>query len=170
MGERLGRRGDPAVGSHVHRCKQSQRHRGKRSHLCQNLGGQSTEYEHLQFGEYLTNRVGRFRRRLFPTFNLLPLFGFTSPCIFGLQRWLDRTGDIQTIAILACYFPLSRMSTSEQGVLRRWIEAYRTLLDSWSMWGARVDFDVRRMELGKALGETRVTEEDLGTSKGICPV
>ena len=44
------------------------------------------------------------------------------------------------------------------------------MLDSWRMWGARVDFDVRRMELGKAFGEDRVMEEDLGTSKGICPV
>ena len=44
------------------------------------------------------------------------------------------------------------------------------MLDSWGMWSERIDFDTRRMEIGKTLGEERVNEEDRGTSKGICPV
>ena len=44
------------------------------------------------------------------------------------------------------------------------------MLDCWGLWAERVDFDLRRAEIGRALGEQRVVEENLGADMGICPV
>jgi hypothetical protein len=84
-----------------------------------------------------------------------------------MQRWLERTGDVQTIALLAAYFPLTRLSGHERDTVKRWTESYRDLLDGWGMWGERVEFDTGRMEVGRSLGERR---EEETVSKGSCPV
>ncbi|ORX34788.1 hypothetical protein BD324DRAFT_593880 [Kockovaella imperatae] len=124
-----------------------------------------------ELGDFLSNRYSRFSRSTLPNLsNFLALLGFTSPSIQGFQRYLERTGDLQTVALLSVFFPQSRLSQREQETIRHWTEAYRSLLDSWGMWGERIDLDTRRMEIGKMLGEDRVAEEDLGSGKGICPV
>ncbi|WOO76939.1 SEH-associated protein 4 [Vanrija pseudolonga] len=82
----------------------------------------------------------------------LALTGFTPAGLDLLQAFVDRTGDVQTAALLSAFFPRSRLSTSQIAMLERWQEAYRDLLDSWMAWVPRCNFDVgviaRRREIG----------------------
>lgn len=45
-------------------------------------------------------------------------------------------------------------------MVNRWREGYREMLDSWGMWGERVEFDVGWLEIGRGLGEERAELED----------
>ncbi|GLB45034.1 putative WD40 repeats [Lyophyllum shimeji] len=74
-----------------------------------------------------------------------------------LQGYVDRTGDIQSAAILGSYVcpprnvtNLRRISGSERRV-ERWVEGYRDLLDGFKMFHHRVGFDIERGQV--ALGE-----------------
>lgn len=67
--------------------------------------------------------------------------GLTKPGLDILQSYVDRTGDVQTAAILASYvcpwkFPDDRAE--------RWIESYRDLLDGFKLHHHRVAFDIDR--------------------------
>ena len=59
-------------------------------------------------------------------------------------------------------------------MVRRWTESYRDLLDSWGMWGERVEFDIGRMDLGRNFGEERIADAvdgEAGTmGSGLCPM
>mmetsp|Transcript_6135 Transcript_6135/g.9369 ORF Transcript_6135/g.9369 Transcript_6135/m.9369 type:complete len:323 (-) Transcript_6135:346-1314(-) len=75
-------------------------------------------------------------------------------------KMIDRTSDIQTVALLACYASASASSnnssrnTSKEGssplsVFNLWVNLYRGLLDSWRMWMKRAKLDVSRALLKK---------------------
>lgn len=87
-----------------------------------------------------------------------------------MQRWLERTGDVQTVALLSAYFPQSRLTYRECQMVKKWVEGYRDLLDGWGMWGERVEFDVGRMEIGRGLGEDRRSDDDGTGGVGTCPL
>ena len=118
---------------------------------------------------FLKNRLSRFMRNPSPSLTALAHTGFTSPAIAIVQRWLERTGDIQTVALLSSHFPANRLSPNEKEAVKRWNQSYRDLLDGWGMWGERVEYDIGRMEVGRGLGEKRGTEEE-DAGRGTCPV
>ncbi|GMK59926.1 hypothetical protein CspeluHIS016_0901430 [Cutaneotrichosporon spelunceum] len=104
--------------------------------------------------QFLRNRLRRCT-----TLGSLPglvLTGFTSACVALLQRFVDRTGDVQTAAILAAFFPRGQLSKGEVLALERWQDAYRNYLDSWLSWTKRCAFDVA------AIDERRRLHDDVG--------
>lgn len=122
-----------------------------------------------EFTSFLKNRLSRFKRNPSPSLASLAITGFSTSAIGIMQRWLERTGDVQTIALLSAYFPISRLTHGERESVKRWTESYRDLLDGWGMWGERVEFDTGRMEVGRGLGENRIADEE-ETGRGSCPV
>ena len=108
-----------------------------------------------QFSVFLKERSERFLGNPSPSLHGLALTGLTASGLKLIQRWLERTGDIQTAALLSTFFPATRLSSSERSMLKRWREGYRDLLDRWGMWEERVKYDVVWLEMGRALGEQR---------------
>ena len=104
---------------------------------------------------FVIDRQNQFLHDTSPSLHGLVMSGLTPPGLHLIQCWLDRTGDIQTAALLSSYFPLSRLAAAERVIVARWQEGYRDLLDSWGMWAERVAFDKRRLELS---GESEVEE------------
>ncbi|CAG7836336.1 unnamed protein product [Allacma fusca] len=68
------------------------------------------------------------------------LTGMTPQAIPLLQRYLDITGDVQTVSLLAIRTMAADIPSSPQ--LQFWIERYRELLDSWKLWEQRAEFDI----------------------------
>jgi hypothetical protein len=71
----------------------------------------------------------------------LPLTGLakSNDCLDLLQRYLDRTHDFQTVAVISTLIygrPDSRM--------KRWNSEYRKVLNHWRMFMERVDYDMAR--------------------------
>ncbi|TFK74207.1 hypothetical protein BDN72DRAFT_813031 [Pluteus cervinus] len=67
--------------------------------------------------------------------------GLTKSGVDILQSYIDRTGDIQTGAILGSYVcPVKFLD----GRVERWLEAYRDLLDGFKLHHHRVGFDIER--------------------------
>ncbi|XP_075539014.1 GATOR complex protein mio isoform X8 [Dermacentor variabilis] len=56
-----------------------------------------------------------------------------------LQRYLDRTGDVQTASVAALQSYPSPLSSSPRAQL--WVDHYRHLLDQWQLWYQRCQFD-----------------------------
>ncbi|XP_070388713.1 GATOR2 complex protein MIOS isoform X1 [Dermacentor albipictus] len=56
-----------------------------------------------------------------------------------LQRYLDRTGDVQTVSVAALQSYPSPLSSSPRAQL--WVDHYRHLLDQWQLWYQRCQFD-----------------------------
>ncbi|XP_077513332.1 GATOR complex protein mio isoform X1 [Amblyomma americanum] len=56
-----------------------------------------------------------------------------------LQRYLDRTGDVQTVSVAALQSHPSPLSSSPRAQL--WVDHYRQLLDQWQLWYQRCQFD-----------------------------
>nr|XP_022917672.1 GATOR complex protein MIOS-A isoform X1 [Onthophagus taurus] len=69
----------------------------------------------------------------------LLLTGNTFEGIKILQKYLDRTSDIQTTALISV-----RAFNSEtlQELGKDWVNSYRSLLDSWQYWHERANFDI----------------------------
>ena len=67
------------------------------------------------------------------------------------QTYLDRTTDIQTVALLSAH-----RLTGEKGP--EWIEVYRDFLNSRRMWRERSKFDVERGRMARLLGENSTGE------------
>nr|XP_018266712.1 uncharacterized protein I303_00687 [Kwoniella dejecticola CBS 10117]OBR88870.1 hypothetical protein I303_00687 [Kwoniella dejecticola CBS 10117] len=115
-----------------------------------------------EFSAFLKGRLGRLTRS--NSLHLLGLTGLSAPAISLLSRYLARTGDIQTVSIISCLFPLGKLNKNEIGVINRWKETYRDMLDSWGMWGERCEFDIRSGELARSLnlntGSTSNLESD----------
>ncbi|KAF0742130.1 hypothetical protein Ae201684P_008626 [Aphanomyces euteiches] len=59
-----------------------------------------------------------------------------------LQEYLDRTGDIQTVALL-----VARVTSDESSIFSTWIAMYRDLLNQWQLFHQRALFDVGRAQL-----------------------
>ncbi|KAJ7087262.1 hypothetical protein B0H15DRAFT_843273 [Mycena belliarum] len=67
--------------------------------------------------------------------------GLTKRGMDILQSHVDRTGDVQTAAILASYAcPLKFADVRAE----RWVEVYRDLLDGFKLYHHRVRFDIER--------------------------
>ncbi|KAJ9588221.1 hypothetical protein L9F63_018385 [Diploptera punctata] len=57
-----------------------------------------------------------------------------------LQRYLDVTGDVQSVSLLAVRaFPPDLLQETS---VQEWITSYRTLLDAWHLWNQRAHFDI----------------------------
>ncbi|KAG9038629.1 hypothetical protein FRB95_000218 [Tulasnella sp. JGI-2019a] len=67
--------------------------------------------------------------------------GLTPSGIDLLQSYVDRTADVQTAAVMASYVSPGRFKDAR---VERWVEAYRDLLDSWSAFHFRCQFDIER--------------------------
>ena len=70
--------------------------------------------------------------------------GLTPPGMDILQSYVDRTGDIQTAAILSSYVTPTKFCDLRA---ERWLEAYRDLLDGYKLFHHRVAFDIDRGQI-----------------------
>ncbi|KAK3770064.1 hypothetical protein RRG08_043220 [Elysia crispata] len=70
------------------------------------------------------------------------LTGMSEKGIDLLENYMDRTSDVQTVAI-ATVFSMSNIVMKDTRVLN-WIEGYRDILDSWRLWHQRAQFDIVR--------------------------
>lgn len=77
------------------------------------------------------------------------LTGMTSQSIPLLQRYLNLTADIQSVAMLAIRTMAADITSSS--TLKLWIERYRDLLDSWKLWDERAEFDILKNRNNSAL-------------------
>jgi len=59
-----------------------------------------------------------------------------------LQNYLNRTGDIQTVACLMAQVSKRKINHPQ---LDHWIYLYRNLLNQWQMWFERAKFDIDRV-------------------------
>lgn len=62
-----------------------------------------------------------------------------------LQKYLDGTGDIQTLALLAARLPAAQMTRTQP--MDKWIQIYKDLLNRWQLFHERARFDVGRAQL-----------------------
>lgn len=82
----------------------------------------------------------------------LLLTGLTAMGLDVLQAYMDRTGDIQTVALIVARMPLTKQSLTSYlppasiAMASSWLDIYRELLDSWQAWEKRAILDVKRME------------------------
>lgn len=90
------------------------------------------------------------------------LLGLTTDGIQLVQRYLDRTGDIQTAAIIGALIP------AKIGNLSRWIETYRDLLDGWKCFKARVRYDMMRGSIARYYGENISTPKQVVLRCNYC--
>lgn len=68
------------------------------------------------------------------------LTGASYDSIALLQRFLDKSGDIQSVSFIAARaFPGTLL---KEDVVQEWIANYRNLLDSWKLWTQRAHFDI----------------------------
>ncbi|KAJ8731079.1 hypothetical protein PYW07_004243 [Mythimna separata] len=67
------------------------------------------------------------------------LTGASTEGIALLQRWVEHTGDVQSVALLAarCFTP----DLLREPRTTNWLDSYRTILDSWQLWWARCALD-----------------------------
>ncbi|RUS87799.1 hypothetical protein EGW08_004464 [Elysia chlorotica] len=70
------------------------------------------------------------------------LTGMSEKGIDLLENYMDRSCDVQTVAI-ATVFSMSNIVMKDTRVLE-WIEGYRDLLDRWRLWHQRAQFDIVR--------------------------
>jgi hypothetical protein len=72
-----------------------------------------------------------------------------------LQSYVDRTGDVQSAAVLGSYVcppgKVGILGAWGSGRVGRWVESYRDLLDGFQMFHCRVGFDIERGQV--VLGE-----------------
>ncbi|KAK9501891.1 hypothetical protein O3M35_012529 [Rhynocoris fuscipes] len=68
------------------------------------------------------------------------LTGMSTQTIPLLQHYLDNTGDVQSVSVLAMrgFSP----SLLDHDRTQYWINCYRDLLDIWRMWSQRSQFDI----------------------------
>lgn len=73
--------------------------------------------------------------------------GLTPSGLTILRAWLDRTGDVQSAALVASHVVPARV---RDAAVDRWVDAYRALLDQWQLFHERCQFDISRGELLQA--------------------
>jgi WD40 repeat protein len=78
------------------------------------------------------------------------LTGITMNGIKLLQSFVDRNNDIQSACLIAT-FASPKYFFDER--VENWVENYRSLLNSWSLFSARAKFDIARTRLSKKLNE-----------------
>ena len=72
--------------------------------------------------------------------NGLLLTGATNDGISLLQSHLDRTEDVQTVALIAARFLTSELLANYR--VQYWIATYRDMLDVWGLWEQRSQLDI----------------------------
>lgn len=76
-----------------------------------------------------------------------------------LQSYVDRTGDVQSAAVLGSYVcppgKVGRLGVWGSSRVGRWVESYRDLLDGFKMFHCRVGFDIER---GQVVGAPDVED------------
>ncbi|KAF7980728.1 hypothetical protein HWV62_36737 [Athelia sp. TMB] len=70
--------------------------------------------------------------------------GLTPAGMDILQSYVDRTGDLQTAAILSAYVSPAKFADSR---VTRWLDSYRDLLDGFKLFHHRVSFDIERGQI-----------------------
>ncbi|GAA5990362.1 hypothetical protein JCM10908_007333 [Rhodotorula pacifica] len=92
------------------------------------------------------------------------LFGLRNDGLNLLSSYVDRTADVQTVA-LACSFTSPGMIRADMRVTR-WVETYRAQLDRLQLYSARATFDSARgrraratLEQARAAGRTAEANE-----------
>lgn len=74
----------------------------------------------------------------------LVLTGMAPQTVKLFQTYADRSGDVQTVALLACYgFPQYFTDT----IVDQWLTEYRLLLNAWQYYPQRAKLDIRRNKL-----------------------
>lgn len=68
-----------------------------------------------------------------------------------VQAYVDRTGDVQTAAILGSYVCPARFRDPR---VELWVESYRDLLDRWKLFHFRCQFDIERGQMLQHLVRT----------------
>ncbi|WRT63824.1 uncharacterized protein IL334_000749 [Kwoniella shivajii] len=121
-----------------------------------------------EFSTFLRGRLSRLTRS--SSLHLLGLTGLSGPGLSLLSRYLARTGDIQTVAILSALFPSHKLNKSEKHTIERWREGYRDMLDSWGMWGERCELDIRWGDLQRSLSREEGGKGLIGSVGERCPV
>lgn len=81
----------------------------------------------------------------------LVLTGLTPRGIDLLQSYVDRTSDVQTAALMA-QFAVPRYFHDAR--VDHWVDCYRNLLNSWSLFKTRARLDVARTKLAKTFQGT----------------
>lgn len=74
----------------------------------------------------------------------LVLTGMTTRTVGLFQAYVDRTHDVQTVALLACYGHPRYLA---DGLAAQWIAEYRLLLDAWQYYTQRARLDIARTRL-----------------------
>ncbi|XP_021955257.1 GATOR complex protein MIOS isoform X2 [Folsomia candida] len=90
------------------------------------------------------------------------LTGMTTQAIPLLQKYVDYTADIQTVALLVVRTMALEISNSS--LLKLWTERYRELLDSWKLWEQRAEFDIVKNTNNPAL----VPQPEVSVSCNFC--
>jgi len=57
-----------------------------------------------------------------------------------IQRFVDRTGDVQTASWMTVRVLTPELARTDQ--VTAWVESYRTILDQWNMFTARAELDI----------------------------
>ena len=70
----------------------------------------------------------------------LPFCGMEPEALELLQRYLDLSGDVQTVGWLAAR--CMRPALAKEPGPQEWFTCYSALLDSWRMWIPRAEFDI----------------------------
>ncbi|CAK9439413.1 uncharacterized protein LODBEIA_P35460 [Lodderomyces beijingensis] len=76
----------------------------------------------------------------------LILTGITPRGIDLLQSYVDRTSDVQTVALISV-FSCPRYFVDDR--VKHWVDCYRNMLNSWGMFNVRARLDVARTKLSK---------------------
>ena len=84
--------------------------------------------------------------------------GLTLSGMDVLQSYVDRTGDVQSAAILSAYVCPQRFKDKRA---ERWLDNYRDLLDGFKLYHHRVGFDIERGQiLHEAMQNGDMTQEE----------
>ncbi|KAA0161065.1 hypothetical protein FNF28_05212 [Cafeteria roenbergensis] len=81
----------------------------------------------------------------------LVLTGFTNAGVRVIQAYVDRTGDVHTAALLACFFDPSKVSARSARRALRWLQSFRDLLNRWKLWRERATLDVQRAKMVRSM-------------------
>lgn len=76
----------------------------------------------------------------------LTITGMSKEGIKIMQAYVDQTSDVQTAALVVSRVLWPQEWTDERRISMEWVEAYRSLLNSWQMWQSRAMFDVDRAD------------------------
>ncbi|XP_065073911.1 GATOR2 complex protein MIOS isoform X1 [Ochlerotatus camptorhynchus] len=106
--------------------------------LCDRMAFACNFLSDLKLAEYIKGMVANCIES--GDLNGLLLTGATNDGIKLLQSHLDRTEDVQTVALIAARFLTSDLLTDYR--VQYWISTYRDLLDIWGLWEQRAQLDI----------------------------